>query len=404
MTMPSIDSQPALWPATCWLVTLCTDPRAWGVPLFCYVAEDGRVVETAVTPVSGEAEYCPDPVRALGCPMDHPSFGLLLQEALRGAPQPILDTVHAQVVHKPLVPPGGDYRHFHPQLPTAGLLLTAHGRVPAVAIGHHGTLTGVIMISACRGTATPRTGWVASDRFAPDRAGFADACAGVTHGNLLAEWEHTAPRLALEGAALLLKDPARRVPDLVIGAFVARLLEKFADHQPAAARGEELLALIRVAQGDVSRADLIAYADTLASLRQCLVLAATKRKPGREALYEELVGRPSWLTLFESIVDSMMRLHQISDGGQAPNQADVRRAIERVALGCRDAYTEQMATLRGRVMSGIGELATRPAHPRADENELERRFRQTAQLFGTSGWENARPYNAGVLAAAMGGW
>ena len=278
------------------------------------------------------------------------------------------------------------------------------GESPAVAIGHHGTLTGVIMISACRGTATPRTGWVASDRFAPDRAGFADACAGVTHGNLLAEWEHTAPRLALEGAALLLKDPARRVPDLVIGAFVARLLEKFADHQPAAARGEELLALIRVAQGDVSRADLIAYADTLASLRQCLVLAATKRKPGREALYEELVGRPSWLTLFESIVDSMMRLHQISDGGQAPNQADVRRAIERVALGCRDAYTEQMATLRGRVMSGIGELATRPAHPRADENELERRFRQTAQLLGTSGWENARPYNAGVLAAAMGGW
>jgi hypothetical protein len=133
------------------------------------------------------------------------------------------------------------------------------------------------------------------------------------------------------------------------------------------------------------------------------VLVADKRQPGKESLYDELACRPSWLDLYESIVDAMVRVHQVMDG-RAPERNLVHLSIEQVALTSRDPYSEKMRSFRGRVLSGIGELVAHPQEGKADESELENRFRYIARLLGTSGWEIARPYDAGVLVAVIGGW
>ena len=395
----------ALPPSLCWLVTPCTHPLAFGVPLFSFATTDGCIVETAISPLPRLGETSVDPGRALGCAASHPSLVLLLEQALGGAPPAVIHSLHAHLVHKRLLSPFGQGSALPLLDPVAGLLATADGEIAAVATVMHQGLTGLITVERLARGADLRVRWVSPRDFLADRGGFARACEGLTHEDFVAGLDGIAPQMAVDGVALLLQDSRRLVPNLAAGAFLARLLADLPeDHHPAVVKGRELLAMIEVAESQLSPVELSGYADALAVLRQLLVLVTRARRPGKEAVYEQLVARPSWHNLYESILDAMVRIHQIMDGGDPPDRDAVRQSVEQVALTCRDAYSQKMVSFRGRVLSGVGELVTRFPQTRSGEAALERRFRQIAQLLGVSGWEMARPYDAGVLAAAMGGW
>lgn len=404
MTMKTDDPQAALRPATrCWLVTPCQLPQSYGVPLFQYVASDGQLVETAISPLPREGECCPDLARVMASATYQPSLDLVLNDALESAPQAVIDSVHAHLLHKrPLAPPG-HIGPIHRLDPVAGLLLTAGGDIPAVAIATHGGLTGLIALEPrARGTDL-QVRWVHPRKFRVDRDAFGAYCAGLTHEDLLAGLE-SPPLLAVQGVMWLLQQPQRWLPPLVIGAFVLRLLADLEPDHPACVLGGHLLAMLGVGSGQTSARDVADYADALSQLRPLIVLVADKRVQGKEALYEQVVARPSWQNLYESILDAMAQIHRILDSGVTPARDRVAHTIEQVALSSRDPFSKKMVSFRGRVLSGIGELASRAPCGGPDEDDLARRFRQIAQLVGTSGWENTRPYEAGVLVAVMGGW
>jgi len=404
MGRESADTLRALRPSTCWVVTPCPDPLAFGVPLFSFVAQDGGIVESAISPLPRLGETGMAPGRALCAAASHPSLTLMLDLAFEGAPPAVVQSLYAHLVHKRLQPPFGQASAIPLLEPVAGLLITADGEMAAVATAMHQGLTGLITVERLARGADLRVRWVSPRDFRVDREGFARACEGLTHEDFLAGLGGAAPQMAVDGVALLLKDRQRLVPNLVVGAFLIRLLADLPEGHPAIVTGRELLAMIEVAEGQLSMAELSDYAVALGQLRQLLGLVARTRRPGKEALFEQLVARPSWHNLYESILDAMVRIHQIMDGGEPPDRDAVRQSVEQVALTYRDAYSEKMLSFRGRILSGMGELVTRFPQARPGEGELERRFRQIAQLLGVSGWEKARPYDAGLLAAAMGGW
>jgi hypothetical protein len=361
------------------------------------------MVETAITPLPRTGEQCSEVSEVIGSVTERPSLRLILEEVLEGTPHAVIDAIHAHLVHKHLVPPEGGPRDVQRRDPVAGVLITPEGEIAALVTGMYRDLMGVITVERGMRGVDIRVRWIAPWHFTADREGFALACDGLTHEDLLAGLDGLTPMMAIEGVALLLKDPRRMVPNLVAGALITQVIAELGDNHPARWRGSALLDQIAMAEGQLSAVDYVDYTDALALLRQLLVLVAEKRRPEKERLYDELACRPSWQDLYESIVDTMVRVHRVMDG-RAPERDRVRLSIEQVALTSRDAYSEKMRSFRGRVLSGIGELVARPQEGAADENELESRFRYIARLLGTSGWEIARPYDAGVLAAAIGGW
>jgi hypothetical protein len=387
----------------CWAVKPCMHPLAFGVPLFCYWDEDGRMVETAITPLPRMGERCPQLGEVFASITERPSLRLILEEALKGTPHAVFDAIHAHLVHKCLISPGGESREVERRDPVAGVLITPEGEIAALVTGMYRDLMGVITVERRVRGADIRVRWIAPWHFTADREGFALACDGLTHEDLLAGLDGSTPTMAIEVVAKLLQDPRRMVPNLVAGALVTQIIAQLDDTHPAHWKGSALLDRIAMAEGQLSTADYVDYKDALALLRQLLVLVADKRQPGKEALYDELACRLSWQDLYESIVDAMVRVHRIMDG-RTPERDRVRLSIEQVALTSRDTYSEKMRSFRGRILSGIGELVTQPKEGSVDENELESRFRNVARLLGTSGWGIARPYDAGVLAAAIGGW
>jgi hypothetical protein len=403
MTMAFNEAVSGTCQIQCWAVRPCTHPLAFGVPLFCYWDEDGRLVETAITPLPRMGEQCPQVGEVLASITERPSLQLILDEALEGTPHAVFDAIHAHLVHKWLISPEGESREVDRRDPVAGVLITPEGEIAALVTGMYRDVMGVITVERRVRGADVRVRWVAPWHFTADREGFAVACEGLTHEDLLAGLDGLTPMMAIEGVALLLNDPRRMVPNLVAGALITRVIAELGDTHPARCRGLALLDQIEMAEGHLSAADYVDYTDALALLRQLLVLVADKRQLGKEPLYDELACRPSWQDLYESIVDAMVRVHRVLDG-RAPERNLVRSSIEQVALTSRDAYSEKMRSLRGRIVSGIGDLAAHPQEGRAGESELESRFRYIARLLGTSGWEIARPYEAGVLAAAIGGW
>ena len=403
MTMAFNDALFGTCQHLCWAVRPCTHPLAFGVPLFCYWDEDGRMVETTITPLPRMGEQCPEACEVLGSVTERPSLRLILEEVLEGTPHAVIDAIHAHLVHKCLVPPEGESCDVERRDPVAGVLFTPEGEIAALVIGMYQDLMGIITVERRVRGADVRARWIAPWRFTAAREGFALACEGLTHEDLLAGLDGLTPMMAIEGGALLLKDPRRMVPTLVAGALVTRIIAELGDTHPARWRGEALLGQIAMAEGQLSAANYADYTDALALLRQLLVLVADKRQPGKELVYDELASRPSWRDLYESIVDAMVDVHRVMDG-HAPERNCVRLSIEQVALTSHDAYSEKMRSFHGRVLSGIGELVAHPQEGAACESELESRFRHIARLLGTSGWEIARPYDAGVLAAAIGGW
>jgi hypothetical protein len=403
MTMAFNDTLFGIRQNLCWVVRPCTHPLAFGVPFFCYWNEDGRMVETAITPLPRIGEQCPEAAEVIGSVTERPSLRLILNEVLEGTPHAVIDTIHAHLVHKRLVPPEGESSEVQRRDPVAGVLITPEGEIAALVTGMYQDLMGVITVERRVRGADVRARWIVPWHFTADREGFAIACEGLTHEDLLAGLDGLTPMMAIEGVALLLKDSRRMVPNLVAGALITQVVAELSDTHPARWRGSALLHQIAMAEGQLSAANYVDYTDALALLRQLLVLVADKRQPGKESLYDELACRPSWLDLYESIVDAMVRVHQVMDG-RAPERNLVHLSIEQVALTSHDAYSEKMRSFRGRVLSGIGELVAHPQEGAADENELESRFRYIARLLGTSGWEIARPYDAGVLAAVIGGW
>ena len=361
------------------------------------------MVETAITPLPRMGEQCPEVNEVIGSVAERPSLRLILEEVLEGTPHAVINAIHAHLVHKHLVPPEGEARSVQRRDPLAGVLVTPEGEIAALATGLHRDLMGVITVERGVRGADIRVRWVAPWHFTADREGFALACEALTHEDLLAGLDGLTPMMAIEGVALLLMDPRRMVPNLVAGALITQVVAELGDSHPARWRGEALLDRITIAEGQLSAVDYVDYAEALALLRQLLVLVAEKRQPGKESLYDELACRLSWRDLYESIVDAMVRVHKVMDG-RAPERDLVRFSIEQVALTSRDAYSEKMRSFRGRVLSGIGELVARPQEGGASESELESRFRSIARLLGTSGWEMVRPYDAGVLTAAIGGW
>jgi len=387
----------------CWAVRPCRHPLAFGVPLLCYWNEDGRMVETAITPLPRMGEQCPEVNEVIGSVIERPSLRLILEEVLEGTPHAVIDAIHAHLVHKHLVPPVGGSCDVQRRDPVAGVLITPEGEIAALVTGMYRDLMGIITVERGMRGADIRVRWIAPWHFTADREGFALACDGLTHEDLLAGLDGLTPMMAIEGVALLLKDPRRMVPNLVAGALINQVVAELSDTHPARWKGLALLDQIAMAEGQLSPADYVDYTDALALLRQLLVLVADKRQPGKEPLYDELACRPSWQDLYESIVDAMVCVHRVMDG-RAPERDRVRLSIEQVALTSRDAYSEKMRSFRGRVLSGIGELIAHPQERAAGDSELESRFRHIARLLGTSGWEIARPYDAGVLAATIGGW
>ena len=386
-----------------WAVSPCTHPLAFGVPLFCYWDEDGRMVETAITPLPRMGEQCPQVGEVLGSVTERPSLQLILEEVLEGTPHAVIDAIHAHLMHKCQISPEGESREVDRRDPVAGVLITPEGEIAALVTGMYRDLMGVITVERRVRGADIRVRWVAPWHFTADREGFALACDGLTHADLLAGLDGLSSMMAIEGVALSLKDSRRMVPNLVVGALITQVIAELSDTHPARWRGSALLDQIAMAEGQLSADDYVEYTDALTLLRQLLVLVAEKRQLGKESLYDELACRTSWLNLYESIVDAMVRGHRVMDG-HAPERNLVRLSIEQVALTSRDAYSEKMRSFPGRVMSGIGELVAHPQEGSAGESELESRFRYVARLLGTSGWEIARPYDAGVLAVAIGGW
>jgi hypothetical protein len=58
----------------CWAVRRCTHPLAFGVPLLCYWNKDGRMVETAITPLPRMGEQCPEVSEVIGSVTERPSL------------------------------------------------------------------------------------------------------------------------------------------------------------------------------------------------------------------------------------------------------------------------------------------------------------------------------------------
>lgn len=62
------------------------------------------------------------------------------------------------------------------------------------------------------------------------------------------------------------------------------------------------------------------------------------RLPSSKGLHAHLTHKrllPSWQDLYESILDAMVRIHRVMDGGSAPDRDHVRQSIGRVALANR---------------------------------------------------------------------
>jgi len=385
-----------------WAVTPCIHPLAFGVPLYRYSDPDGRMVETAITPLDRPGERCPELAEALSSILERPNMETLLHDAIDGAPQAVIDSIRAHITHKRLVTPAG--AGYYPVDPEAGILRSENGDVGAVLVGTHQDVLGVLEIERLDRGADIRVRWVEQGDFIKNRDGFINACDGLTHEDLLAGLDGKTQAMAIEGIAARLKDQTRVLPNLVAGAFISQVIEDLDPGHPARRRAQQLLDAISVAEGPVCETDYGIYANALATLRQNLVLVAQKRKPGREPAFEQLVARQTWLDLYESIIDSMVEVCMVVDGGTAPNRAAVRTAIENVADTSDDPYTKAMQTRQGTLMSGIGELVDSLQITVDGEGEIEVRFRQLAYLLGRSGWQAARPFDFGVLCAVIGGW
>lgn len=387
-----------------WAVAPSASPRAFGVPLFIYVADDRTLVETAVTPLDRPGERCRDLHNVMARITHAPELPLILDGELFGAPRAVIDSVRAHITHKQLVSPEG--RTIQPVSiePMAGVFSTPDGQVPAVAVSSSEETLGLIAIECLDQGADLCVRWVHRNDFNRDRVAFATACHGITHDDLLGTYRGNAELLALEGVAIRLQDAERCLPNLVMGAMIGKITAKLSSGHPAHRHATKLLGALGHIEGSRTPRDYEDYANALSILRQLLELVAEKRVPGKERIYEQLVAHESWVLLYEHIVDAMIVVNRVMDLGSAPSRNDVVVSIERVARQSTDAFTQNMHTARAKILSGLGDLATRMPTAAYSDTELDQRFRLLVHLIGTSGWQKSRPYEYGALGITMGGW
>lgn len=384
-----------------WVVAPSRDGPTLGIPLFNFTGDDGELVETAVTPFDRVGEICPDGSRVMAGVTLLPSLELVLGDALAGSPRCIVDTLAAHIAHKRLLRPDGAHSPGEAD-PVAGIV---PGNTPVAALKVdecHG-LVGALVVERLPEGADIVARWIPSEHFVPDRDGFALACEGITHEDLLAGLSGETLTWALEGAATLLQDPLRTIPNQVIGALIVELIAGIPRDYPAERRGRELLQGIATVGQPLSDDDYQIYGGALGTLRQLLKLSAQTRVAGKEAAFEVMATKPTWLALYGSIVETVTKVIELEEGFEPP-RITVERAIEQVGMSCTDPFTRTMASVTARRMAGIGHLVSQPWTDVPGEGAIELRFRQLIYLLGNTGWQASRPYDFGVLAIAIGGW
>ena len=117
-----------------WVVVPCTNPLAFGVPLYSYFDASGELIFTSVTPFRRAGEVEPNLTDVFVGVREHAELDALLGATLEGAPREVVDSIRATLTHKRFAPlaKGATFRLVDPD---AGVVHTATGDVAGLLIG-----------------------------------------------------------------------------------------------------------------------------------------------------------------------------------------------------------------------------------------------------------------------------